>query len=63
MLNELIVFRHIFGSSRVIHVDTSTKWDDRIYASYGRVLKSMEMDHIYPVRSTDVYRDDKGWRW
>lgn len=63
MLNELIVFRHISGFSGVIHVDTSTKWDDRIYASYCLVLKSMAMDHLYPVKSTDVYRDDKGWRW
>ncbi|OQD60501.1 hypothetical protein PENPOL_c023G02585 [Penicillium polonicum] len=54
---------HISGFGRVIHVDTSTKWDNRIYAGYGLGLKSMEMDHLYPVRSTDVYRDDKGWRW
>lgn len=51
------------GFRRTVRIDTNKKWDDRIYVNYTLALVSTEMDAYFPVKSTDVYHDDKGWRW
>ncbi|KAJ5821792.1 uncharacterized protein N7525_011076 [Penicillium rubens] len=40
-----------------------TQWSDDIYCAYGLVRPPTALDQIFPITSTDLKYDDKGWRW
>ncbi|KAJ5774791.1 hypothetical protein N7457_009687, partial [Penicillium paradoxum] len=54
---------HISGFRCAVPTDPSQNWNDLIYVQYSLALATTAMDKYYPVKSTDLYHDAKGWGW